>query len=940
MRRLDSLRYVNAQTGRSFYAPGNFKTMSKQFSLSILVIIAVFSALPIGARQTATGSISGTVKDSLGAVIVGAQVSVRNDATGATRTAATSNEGRFRFDNLDPGNYTITVSQSNFKQAELTAVVDPRRPAVLNVQLEVAGTREKVDVGAKGAVAPNSESNYRHLREGGEFETYAVTNLTIKRDVGTITLHSGHVSFLPPVLDRVVRAVFVGSGQFTLTPAIAAERSYLRRIIEKDAVDEAFDKAVFCFTDQTYDEIKKQARPSSGEPHARDVLHDFYRRVRNRPENPRSFVEYLLTYEGENVDAEILADLYNPKRAGFFTTYFFGRNYNDLRYYVRPRGALPQMLAPEEVALVHLDPAAEREGIWYLAHLLSEYQNGTASSDEDKRTIDVQHYKIETAIDNGEKLTAAAELTFTPMGDGDRLLSFGLLPNLRVTRVTEGEREINYIQEQRKEDGSFYVIWPEALVKGQQYKLNIEYQGNKVIEDAGGGNFAVGARTSWYPSANAFNDRATFDLTFKVPNRYTLVGVGKQVKSWREGDFAASQWVSEVPLAVAGFNYGVFKKKEIQDPDTNYLIEGYATSELPSYMRGAAERAGGAMTPAALNQNAMVDAQNSVRLFTHWFGEAPYGRIAITQQPQFNFGQSWPTLVYLPISAYLDSTQRWMLLGGISTRFTEFIQEVTPHEVAHQWWGHIVGWSSFHDQWLSEGFADFSAGLFLQFTEKTSDKYLKYWDRQRQNIVEKNQWGNRPNDAGPIWTGLRLNTYKTQGAYSRLVYPKGGYILHMLRAIMYDRSTGDKLFIDMMHDFVKTHFNQNASTESFKRVVEKHMTPQMDMDGNKLMDWFFNEWVYGTELPRYRLEYTLLPEPDGKVMLKMTLTQSGVSERFKMLVPVYLDFDGKIVRLGEATLIGNSTTPEFKVKLPQKPKRVLVNAFHDVLSTEDVSQQK
>ena len=177
------------------------------------------------------------------------------------------------------------------------------------------------------------------------------------------------------------------------------------------------------------------------------------------------------------------------------------------------------MLAPEEVALINLDPAGAKEGIWYLAHLSSEYENGTASSEEEKRIIDVEHYRIETAIDSGEKLTAVAELTFVPVEDGDRLLNFGLLPNLRVTRVTAGEREINFIQEQRKEDASFYVVWPEQLAKGQRYKLSIEYQGNKVVEDAGGGNFAVGARTSWYPSANAFNDRATFDLTFKVPNK-------------------------------------------------------------------------------------------------------------------------------------------------------------------------------------------------------------------------------------------------------------------------------------------------------------------------------------------------------------------------------------------------------------------------------------
>ncbi len=682
------------------------------------------------------------------------------------------------------------------------------------------------------------------------------------------------------------------------------------------------------------------SEPVGDEPRARGVISDFQKRVRFRPERPRSLVEYLLAFEGENIDAEILGDLYNPKRPGFFSAYLFGRKYDDLRFYVRPGGVLPQVLAPEEVALINLDPGGEREGIWYLAHLAREYQNGTASSDEDKRIIDVQQYRIETAIDNGEKLTAVAEVTFSPMGEGDRVLRFGLLPNLRVTRVTTGEREINFIQEQRKEDGSFYVIWPEPLIKGEHYKLSIEYQGNKVVEDAGGGNFAVGARTSWYPSVNAFNDRATFDLTFKVPNRYTLVGVGKLVKSWREGDYAASQWVSEVPLAVAGFNYGVFKKKEIDDPESKYQIEGYATVELPDYMRGSAERAGGAMTPAALNQNAMVDAQNSIRIFTHWFGEAPYGRIAITQQPQFNFGQSWPTLVYLPISAYLDSTQRWMLMGRISSRFTEFIQEVTPHEVSHQWWGHIVGWASFHDQWLSEGFADFSAGLFLEATEKNTDKYLKYWSRQRQNIVEKNQWGNRANDAGPIWMGLRLNTFKTQGAYNRLVYPKGGYVLHMLRAIMYDRNTGDQRFIEMMHDFVKTYFNANASTEGFKRVVEKHMTPAMDLDGNKRMDWFFNEWVYGTELPSYKLEYTIAPEAGGKVTLKFTVAQSGVSERFKMLVPLYLDFDGKWTRLGEATLIGNATTPEFKVTLPQRPKRVAINAFHDVLSMESVSEQK
>ena len=187
--------------------------------------------------------------------------------------------------------------------------------------------------------------------------------------------------------------------------------------------------------------------------------------------------------------------------------------------------------------------------------------------------------------------------------------------------------------------------------------------------------------------------------------------------------------------------------------------------------------------------------------------------------------------------------------------------------------------------------------------------------------------------------GCGLNTYKTPGAYNRLVYPKGGYILHMLRGMMWDVKTSDQRFIDMMHDFVKTYFNRNASTEGFQAVVEKHMTPQMDLDGNHKMDWFFSEWVYDTEIPRYKLQYSLIPESDGKVILKGSITQSEVSERFKMIVPVYLDFDGKLVRLGTVPVLGNGTK-EFQVRLPQKPKRVLLNAFHDVLASESISEQQ
>src|SRR4029077_16942032 len=142
-------------------------------------------------------------------------------------------------------------------------------------------------------------------------------------------------------------------------------------------------------------------------------------------------------------------------------------------------------------------------------------------------------------------------------------------------------RDLAFIQEDQKADGTFHVVMPEPMVKDREYQLEIEYSGDQVIHNAGGGNFSVGARTSWYPN-NPFPDQSKFDLTYKVPRPYVLVSVGTPKKVGREGDFDVSQWVSDVPLAVAGFNYGAFVKKESKIEKLSYALEGYAVTELPS----------------------------------------------------------------------------------------------------------------------------------------------------------------------------------------------------------------------------------------------------------------------------------------------------------------------------------------------------------------------
>src|SRR5258708_37702247 len=96
---------------------------------------------------------------------------------------------------------------------------------------------------------------------------------------------------------------------------------------------------------------------------------------------------------------------------------------------------------------------------------------------------------------------------------------------------------------------------PEPMIAARDYRLVIEYAGDRVIHKAGGGNFSVGARTSWYPSVNAFSDRAAYDLTFKVPKSYTVVSVGKLSREWRGGGYAGSPMSSTMSPWVAGSHY-------------------------------------------------------------------------------------------------------------------------------------------------------------------------------------------------------------------------------------------------------------------------------------------------------------------------------------------------------------------------------------------------
>jgi aminopeptidase N len=180
--------------------------------------------------------------------------------------------------------------------------------------------------------------------------------------------------------------------------------------------------------------------------------------------------------------------------------------------------------------------------------------------------------------------------------------------------------------------------------------------------------------------------------------------------------------------------------------------------------------------------------------------------------------------------------------------------------------------------------------------------------------------------------GYRADNNRTGGVTRDIIYPKGGFILHMIRMMMYDhRTASDARFVAMMRDFVKTHYNRNASTEDFKTIVDRHMTPEMNAGGNKTMDWFFDGYVYGTAIPTYKIDYRF--ETSGKqTIVRGRVTQSDVPAGFRMIVPIYFERDDrKIGRLGAVTLAGNASQ-DFSATLDFRPRRMMLAAYEDVLA--------
>lgn len=772
---------------------------------------------------------------------------------------------------------------------------------VMTKVLLLAGT-----LAAQAPLPPPASAMYHALLNPvvGASDVYQIRDVSIQREDIHITLSDGTIGLMRAVDGHVTGAVFEGVGEVLLVPPNRAERTSLALFTGSAVLEQKFTSAYFRFFD---DNLVEELR--SGFRSTEDV-DEFL----GRWEQPLK----SLAPAGALQILEAMNNAQDP--ASRFLLFRLGGT--ELGTF----DVIFDATAPEQirVAQERLNGNAVFYDTWVSFPVRSDREAGEQSAGLSAR-FELSDYKLRARVQPPTDLSVEGELTLTPHGSGQRAVILELSRYLRLSNVRMNGRPLEFIENEavsgseiaRRRDDLVALIFPAVLEKERPVKLSFTYSG-PVMFNAGGDLLYVGARGTWYPTVGSFY--AGYDLTFEYPDDWTLAATGKQVASSAQNGYRTSRFVTEKPIAHAGFNLGRFETGE--SSAGNVIIRAHAARNVEQELAEKEARGGRHPQPSREVKRIAAQAGATVQFLSGELGPFPYSRLEITQLPAF-LSQAWPGLIYLSSMAFLDQDER--RVAGIHDPFTELLLSrlMLSHETAHQWWGDAVDWVSYRDEWIIEALANYSALIMLEKEDPRAMKIaLDYYKSELLKETANGIMGS----AGPVTLGARLTSSKFPRAYDQVTYGRGTWLIHMLRTMLRQAGGGDNdaLFFAALKGLLARSPSHKISTHDLQLAFEQVLPASMSYEGKKSLDWFFDSWVNDVAIPYFSLEDVRVVASGGKTRVSGVIHESYAARDMVTAVPIYAaDETGKSQFL--SMVFADETETAFTLTAPAGTKHLLLD---------------
>ena len=508
--------------------------------------------------------------------------------------------------------------------------------------------------------------------------------------------------------------------------------------------------------------------------------------------------------------------------------------------------------------------------------------------------FDVTNYRIEVQLNPDEHtLRAGADITFTPQ-EATRSVVFELNGSLHVDSIEkDGVKLTGFVQDAVGAGAlgpNVRIDLGQVMPANQPVTLRIRWSGaltspeggplaNKRLAYVGSEGSYLMYASRWFPFHDYAADRATSDITMIVPTGVQVGGISDEAVTpvVDKNGTTRFRFVNRQPVLIGNFVAGQYVVKTIR----------YGKYELQFFVKPGSEN-------RISNYGELIG--RTLEFYANHFGAPGFGTRLILAQTDDETMEAYsgPGILFLS-SRFFDSNR-----GSLDERL--------QREVAYQWWGQTIGLKSFDDAWISQGLAEYSAYAFREANYNGAQLDSAQREEQERALTFEQT-------ASIVRAPSALDDQSA--AYQSIVFYKGAMVFQMLQEAL-----GKEQFNQLLRKFLEQFRNKNASIDDFERLASQV--------ARRDMRYFFAQWVEGTGVPEFSVDYQIIRTRAGKFRTRGTVRQNFENLHLPVELTLHSEGDSQT-----KTLYLDGKSEDFDFESNGQPIRAEVDPNNKILRMSD-----